>query len=54
MKKVNNPVQSFYHQVYEIARLVPKCRVTTYGAIAKALGAAKSSRLVDMAMMLAL
>ncbi len=43
--------QNFYEQVYEIARLVPKGRVTTYGAIAKALGAAKSSRLVGTAMM---
>lgn len=44
---------SFYEQVYEIARLVPKGRVTTYGAIAKALGATKSSRLVGTAMMFA-
>ena len=41
---------SFYDQVYDIVRLVPKGRVTTYGAIAKALGAAKSSRLVGTAM----
>jgi methylated-DNA-protein-cysteine methyltransferase-like protein len=41
---------SFYEQVYEIARLIPKGRVTTYGAIAKALGAAKSSRMVGTAM----
>ena len=44
---------SFHDQVYEIARLVPEGRVTTYGAIAKALGAAKSSRLVGTAMILA-
>lgn len=42
---------SFYEQVYEIARLIPKGRVTTYGAIAKALGAAKSSRMVGSAML---
>lgn len=41
---------TFYDQVYEIARLIPKGRVTTYGAIAKALGAAKSSRMVGTAM----
>ena len=41
---------NFIMQVFEIARLVPKGRVTTYGAIAKALGAAKSSRLVGTAM----
>ena len=42
--------QSFYEQVFEIARLIPKGRVTSYGAIAKALGAAKSSRMVGYAM----
>ncbi|RZM04369.1 MAG: methylated-DNA--[protein]-cysteine S-methyltransferase, partial [Pedobacter sp.] len=40
----------FYEQVYEIVRLIPKGRVSTYGAIAKALGAARSSRLVGYAM----
>lgn len=42
--------QSFYEQVYEVVRLIPKGRVTSYGAIAKALGAGKSSRLVGYAM----
>lgn len=42
--------QSFYEQVYEIVRLIPKGRVTSYGAIAKGLGAAKSSRMVGYAM----
>lgn len=42
--------QTFYEQVYEIVRLIPKGRVTTYGAIAKALGAARSSRMVGTAM----
>ncbi|QNK62890.1 MGMT family protein [Pedobacter sp. PAMC26386] len=42
--------QSFYEQVYEIVRLIPKGRVTSYGAIAKSLGAGKSSRLVGYAM----
>ncbi|KLT64829.1 MGMT family protein [Pedobacter sp. BMA] len=41
---------SFYEQVYEIARLIPVGRVTSYGAIAKSLGAAKSSRMVGHAM----
>jgi len=40
----------FYTQVYEIVRLIPFGRVTTYGSIAKALGAGKSSRLVGIAM----
>ncbi|RZL46017.1 MAG: MGMT family protein [Pedobacter sp.] len=42
---------SFYDQVHEIAKLIPKGRVTTYGAIAKALGSARSSRMVGTAMM---
>ena len=44
------PMQDFYSQVYEIVRLIPIGRVTTYGAIAKALGVSKSSRLVGIAM----
>ncbi|RZJ77381.1 MAG: MGMT family protein [Flavobacterium sp.] len=42
--------QSFYEQVFEVARLVPKGRVTSYGAIAKALGAGGSARMVGYAM----
>jgi len=42
--------RSFYEQVHQIARLIPKGRVTTYGAIAKALGASRSSRMVGTAM----
>ncbi|WP_443937546.1 MGMT family protein [Pedobacter sp. MW01-1-1] len=41
---------NFYEQVYEVVRLIPKGRVTSYGAIAKSLGAAKSSRMVGHAM----
>ena len=41
---------SFYEKVYDVVRLVPVGRVTTYGAIAKYLGAARSSRLVGWAM----
>ncbi len=41
---------SFYEQVFEIARLIPKGRVCSYGAIAKALGAGGSARLVGYAM----
>jgi methylated-DNA-protein-cysteine methyltransferase-like protein len=42
--------RDFYNQVFEVARLIPEGRVTSYGAIAKALGAAKSARLVGYAM----
>ena len=41
---------SFYEQVFEVVRLVPKGRVTSYGAIAKALGASGSARMVGYAM----
>lgn len=41
---------NFYEQVYEVVRLIPKGRVTSYGAIAKALGVANSSRMVGHAM----
>ncbi|WP_412559797.1 MGMT family protein [Winogradskyella sp. MIT101101] len=40
----------FFEKVYEVARLVPYGRVTSYGAIAKYLGAAKSARIVGYAM----
>lgn len=43
-------MSDFYSKVYEIVRLIPPGRVTTYGAIAKALGSGKSSRLVGYAM----
>ena len=41
---------SFFDRVYEVARLIPYGRVTSYGAIAKYLGAAKSARMVGYAM----
>src|SRR5688572_17547945 len=42
--------QDFFEQVYQVVRLVPKGRVTSYGAIAECLGAKGSSRLVGYAM----
>ena len=41
---------SFFERVYEVVRLIPEGKATSYGAIAKYLGAAKSSRLVGYAM----
>ena len=43
-------LDSFFEQVYAVARLVPKGRVTSYGAIAKYLGTARSARMVGWAM----
>lgn len=45
-----NKQSSFFNDVYEVVKLIPKGRVTSYGAIAKYLGAAKSSRMVGYAM----
>ncbi len=42
--------ESFFAQVYEVVRLIPKGRATSYGAIANALGAKSSARLVGYAM----
>jgi methylated-DNA-protein-cysteine methyltransferase related protein len=40
----------FFSNVYDVVKLVPKGRVTTYGAIASYLGAARSARMVGWAM----
>ncbi len=42
--------EDFFQNVFDVARLIPKGRVTNYGAIAKYLGAARSSRMVGWAM----
>lgn len=41
---------NFFEKVYNVARLIPYGRVTSYGAIAKFLGAARSARMVGWAM----
>jgi len=40
----------FRQQVYEITRLIPKGRVSTYGAVARAVGYPNHSRQVGQAM----
>lgn len=40
----------FFQQVFQVARLVPRGRVTNYGAIARYLGSAGSARMVGWAM----
>ena len=42
--------ESFFEKVYEVARLVPHGRVTSYGAIASYLGTRMSARMVGWAM----
>ena len=41
---------SFFDKVYEVAQQIPYGRVTSYGAIANYLGAARSARMVGYAM----
>lgn len=40
----------FYEDVWDVVRLIPPGRVTTYGAIASYLGAKRSARMVGWAM----
>jgi methylated-DNA-protein-cysteine methyltransferase related protein len=42
--------KDFFEMVYQVTRLIPKGRVTSYGAIAAYLGAKSSSRAVGYAM----
>ncbi|WP_132051453.1 MGMT family protein [Pseudocnuella soli] len=41
---------SFFELVYDVVRQIPKGRVTSYGAIAAALGTRSSARMVGWAM----
>ena len=49
---VSSPAKSysFFNDVYEVVRKVPKGRVTTYGSIANYLGTKLSARMVGWAM----
>jgi len=42
--------ENFFEKVYAVARQIPFGKVTSYGAIAKALGTARSARIVGWAM----
>ena len=41
---------NFFERVYAVARQIPYGKVTSYGAIAKSLGTARSARMVGWAM----
>ncbi|GGG39464.1 MGMT family protein [Bizionia arctica] len=41
---------NFFEKVYQVAKKIPYGRVTSYGAIATYLGAARSARMVGYAM----
>lgn len=53
-KKTEKPEKdkdySFFEDVYDVVRMVPKGKVTTYGAIANYLGTRMSARMVGWAM----
>lgn len=42
--------KEYFEAVYQIVRLIPKGKVTTYGAIAEALGSKSGARMVGWAM----
>ena len=47
-KNINN--DNFFERVYTVAKQIPYGKVTSYGAIAKSLGATRSARMVGWAM----
>lgn len=48
--KKNKADNNFFNDVYEVVRLIPKGRVTSYGAIANYLGVRSGARMVGWAM----
>jgi len=50
LSKSTSNNDNFFERVYEIVRQIPEGKVTSYGAIAKALGTARSARMVGWAM----
>lgn len=48
--KLSEKNKDFFQNVFDVVRLIPEGRVTSYGAIAKYLGAPRSSRMVGWAM----
>ena len=44
------PEPNFFQDVYDVVKLIPKGRVTSYGAIARYLGTGMSARMVGWAM----
>jgi methylated-DNA-protein-cysteine methyltransferase-like protein len=49
-KNSQKPTYNFFEDVYDVVKLIPKGRVTNYGAIAAYLGSKISSRMVGWAM----
>ncbi len=49
-RNLNTENKHFFEKVYEVVRLIPPGRVTSYGAIARFLGTSRSSRMVGWAL----
>jgi methylated-DNA-protein-cysteine methyltransferase related protein len=49
-KKKKQAESNFFSDVYDVVRLIPKGRVTSYGSIANFLGVKSSARMVGWAM----
>lgn len=47
---LDNKKNDFFELVFEVVKLIPKGRVTSYGLIANYLGSRRSSRMVGWAM----
>ena len=47
---MNPENKNFFQKVYQVSKQIPFGRVTSYGAIGKYLGAARSARMVGWAM----
>ena len=50
MKNETRSKESIYDAIYDVVRAIPKGRVTSYGAVAAAIGAASGARVVGYAM----
>ncbi len=50
IQKLSEKNKDFFDQVYEVVRLIPRGRVTSYGAIANYLGTKSGARMVGWAM----
>lgn len=48
--KLSEKNKDFFEMVYQVVRLIPKGRVSSYGAIAMYLGATRGARMVGWAM----
>jgi methylated-DNA-protein-cysteine methyltransferase-like protein len=50
IQKESEKNNDFFYKVYEVVKLIPPGRVTSYGAIANYLGTKRSSRMVGWAL----